>query len=116
MKGFAITLIIMMTIVGLGSTAQLGLTSSEIVQLKELLAKTNAKSFASGSRGLHSPATTANQKVSVGVTANKKTATPLKPKTRTIDIVRLLVQAKASTPKKTIEITDKMRLAAKKAQ
>jgi hypothetical protein len=116
MKGFAFTLIIMMTIIGLGSTAQLGFTFTEIVQLKELLAKTNAKSFASGSRGLQAPATTASQKVSVGVTANKKTATPLKPKTRTTAIVQLPVQSKPFTPKKTIKITNKMRLAAKSAQ
>lgn len=117
MKGFAITLIIMMTIVGLGSTAQSGFTSAEIVQLKELLAKFNAKSIASGSRGLQAPAITANQNVSVGVTANKKTATPLKPKTRTSVIVRLPVQAKASTLKKTNKISMRMKkLAAKIAE
>merc|ERR1711935_1016778 len=77
MKGFALICITMLTIAALGSTAPIALDSSEILQLKGLIAAERSVFAGSAGRKLQH----ASKKVTEGVDASKKSATSQQPKT-----------------------------------
>lgn len=91
----------MLTIAALGSTAPIALDSSEILQLKGLIAAERSVFAGSAGRKLQH----ASKKVTEGVDASKKSATSQQPKTKADSIVRPPVQVTISksdrTPKKT---------------